>query len=114
MEHNTLNNKIKQLLLTPITLFVINLLIYKAIDKFFTPISVYSDNFELMIGIRNLVDVIITVAACFFSLKYGLKGLKNITDNNNSESYKTCTVLCYIGITLNIIYTLMVLVWVLA
>ena len=114
MENNILCNKIKQLLLTPITLFVINLLLYKAIDKFFTPISVYSDNFELMIGIRNFIDVIITVAACFFSLKYGLKGLKNITENDNSESYKTCKVLCYIGIILNIICTLMVLVWVLA
>ena len=114
MENNVLKNRIKQHLLTPITLFIINILLNKVIDKFFTPISVYSDNFELMIGIRNLLDVIIIIATCFFSLKYGLKGLKEIKENNNSESYKTYKVLCYIGIILNIICTIMVLAWVLA
>lgn len=71
IENNILNNIIKQHLSTPITLFIINLLLNKVIDKFLTPISVYSDNFELMIGIRNLHDVIIIIATCFFSFKYG-------------------------------------------
>ena len=111
IENNILNNKIKQRSLLPITLFIINLLLNKIIDKLFTPISVYSDNFELMIGIRNLLDVIIIIATCFFSFKYGLKGLKEITENSNPESYKTYKVLCYIGIILNIICIIMTFIW---
>lgn len=50
MNDNIFNNKTKQHLLIPIILFIISLILTNAIDKFFMPISIHSDNFDCFYG----------------------------------------------------------------
>lgn len=108
---NSMNDKIKQHLLTPIALFIADQLICTIIEKAMPIPSLYSSSANIVIAFRNFTELVIMVAACFFTLKYGLLGLKEAKedyDDKQIDYYKPYKIICYIGIGLEIITTAMI------
>lgn len=108
---NSMNDKIKQHLLTPIALFVADQLICTMIEKVMPIPSLYSSSANIVIAFRNLIELVIMVVACFFTFKYGLLGLKEAKEDYSEKEidyYKPYKIICYIGIGLEIITTAMI------
>ena len=106
-----MNDKIKQHFLIPLALFIADQLICTIIEKA-TPVpSLYSGSANIVIAFRNVIEIIIMIAVCYFSLKYGLLGLKEAKEDYvklQIDHYKPYKIICYIGIGLEIITTAMI------
>ena len=108
-----MNDKIKQHLLIPLALFIADMLICTIIEKV-TPVpSLYSSSANIVVAFRNVVEIIIMIATCYFSIKYGLLGLKEAKEDYvklQIDHYKPYKIICYIGMGLEIIITVMIFI----